>query len=220
MPKTVLNIAVVDEFPAVREWLCTVLSTWQYGRVVLQVVDGVAYEVACATAPPIHLTILDLLLPNRDGYTTLEWMQQHQPDTKALVYTAHPTDAAVRRALERRAGGVVCKSMGAAELLAALEDLRLSGFHRNALVQRLFNSDPANDAPSALRAKAMAEFSDRQLEFLLLYIANDHPTMKVVAERMKLKLSSVETHRKAVVEKTGVSQRHELRDFAVRFDLI
>ncbi|MCB0814804.1 MAG: response regulator, partial [Flavobacteriales bacterium] len=67
------------------------LNEWPQGSVVLAAANGLEYEQRCREAGPIDLVIVDLHMPVRDGWETLRWIAQHQPDTKAIALSFDQT---------------------------------------------------------------------------------------------------------------------------------
>ena len=68
-----LRLAVVDDHPLIRQGFAAIANTWPKGRVVLMATDGLDYERQVAELGHIHIALVDLCMPRRDGYETLRW---------------------------------------------------------------------------------------------------------------------------------------------------
>ncbi|MBK7383091.1 MAG: response regulator transcription factor [Flavobacteriales bacterium] len=127
MPTAPLHIALVEDHPLMRDGMRACLEQWPHSTVVLEAEDGLAYEKACATAPPIHIAVVDLRMPNRNGFETIVWIREYQPETLVLAISFETNDDCVHRVLLCGAHGVVNKSCGRQELHTALDHLRATG---------------------------------------------------------------------------------------------
>ena len=206
-----LRLAVVDDHALVRDGFAATVDHWPHGRVVLQAEHGLDYERQCAELGHIHIALVDLCMPVRDGVETLRWMARHQPRTKAMAITYDPHPPAVKRALQAGACAVLHKNIRRAELLRALDHVRLTGFHHNELVSReLRRSATAERDPPPAPHTLWARLTDREREFLLLYTRPDVPTLLHAAQRMGIGPGTAETYRKALVAKLGVHSKAEL----------
>ena len=215
-----LNIAIVDDHAWMRDGLRVNLESWPHGRVVLEAADGLDYERKCASAPPIDIALVDVVMPNRDGIETTKWIVVNQPDTLILAITFLPTDDVVHQLLLAGVHGILPKKDDRTELFTALDHLRATRRYHNELVHRQLTHVPDPGSPMALRRKAVESLAPRELEFLLIYVGTDLPTIKECARRMKIERNTAEWYRKALVEKTGERSRTGLYKFALRFGLL
>jgi len=91
--------------------------------------DGQAGLTAARRAPP-DLVILDLMLPELDGFRVLKALRGDSPEPPVLVLTARGEEADKVRALRMGADDYVTKPFGLLELLARVEAvLRRSRAH-------------------------------------------------------------------------------------------
>lgn len=195
------------------------VNTWPHGTVLFEVTDGLHFEAQCAAHGVPDLVLLDLGLPGRDGWATLEWLAEQHPAVRALAYTYEPTDDAVHRALVAGARGVLDRRATGATWLEALEHVRLTGWYTNELSRRQLTHTPDPGSPAALRRKAEKQLSPRELRFLRYYVAPEEYSLRDIARKMGIEPNTAETYRKRVVEKCGEHTRSGLLRFALRFGL-
>jgi len=219
MKKPRYNVAVVEDHPAMREGLAQVLSVVPHCTVVLQAEHGEAYEAALEPTTPIHLALVDLCMPVRDGYETIAWIRANQPDTRVAAITFDPRPCVVDRAVQAGAHTVLCKTMHCAAIQEAVAQVLATGYHHNTLMEAQLRYRPQPGSPEALRAKVQKDLSPRELQFLLLYIHPTHHSLVEVAKRMKISVHTAEDYRKKIREKTGASTRVDMIHFARRFGL-
>lgn len=214
-----LRIAIVDDHPCIRHGLRSLLAGWEHGEVVLEANDGVEYEERCAGQPPPDLVLLDLSMPRRDGWATLAWMAEQQPNTKTIAITFDPNLEAVHLALRAKACTVLSKTCAPSALYTALDHVRLTGFHQNEYTARALLHAPDPGSPENLRRKAEAALSPALLKFALAYTDDDEPSIEEAGQRQGVKRSTAEDYRKKIVERTGANSRLGFYKFLLRFYL-
>lgn len=148
MPNETLRLAVVDDHFIYRRGLVDILKEWPRGQVALQAANGCEYERDCANVPRIHIALVDLHMPVRDGFQTTSWISRNQARTLVLGLTEKPTDTEVLRALRTGAHGVVCKSVCDERLLRAMDQLDRIGFHYNEWVDKSLRRKVEDELPS------------------------------------------------------------------------
>lgn len=117
-PSTGLHVLIVDDDPGVRQFLTVVLT--QHGYRVRAVSDGTRV-VQALQEEPAHLVLLDLMMPQQHGLTTLEQIRAHDADLAVIILTGYPeTDSAVG-ALRLRADDYLAKPFTADALFGAID---------------------------------------------------------------------------------------------------
>ncbi len=135
-PKTVL---VVDDERRYRDLL--EMNLVRRGYRVLQARDGLgALNLAEAEAP--DLIVLDLMLPDMDGYEVCRRLRAHST-VPIIMLTARAEDAQKVRGLEHGADDYVTKPFSADELLARIEAVlrRVRPDRRGAIAVQLDDGD-------------------------------------------------------------------------------
>ena len=117
-PTSSMVILVVDDEAIVRSSLKRALT--KFGHQVLEAEDGPTALMAMQTAnPPVHLVILDLVLPG-GGAGILELLKATQPTVKVLVSSGYSPDHEVVKGIENRADGFLQKPFEIADLRKAI----------------------------------------------------------------------------------------------------
>jgi len=217
-----LRVAIIDDHPALRSGIRGWLSNWEHGLVVLEASDGLEYEKLVLQVADINIAIVDLSMPHRDGYATIKWIKANQPGTIPIAITFNPDREAVRNALLSGAHGVLSKSIGPDGLIAALEQVRVSGYciDRDLMAELVKPENGEEEATEAPHPKIAAAITKREREFLDHLSAPDDPTYLTIAERMGLSKHTVETHRRNLFEKLGVCNRQGLFRAALNWKLL
>ncbi len=210
-PPEQLRMAVVDDHPVMRDGVALLVERWRPGTVVLQAADGVDYEQRVAAAGHIHLAVVDLQMPRRDGYETIRWILHHHPRTKVIAFGDSTSAPEVRQALRAGARAVLNKRIAPAEFQRALEHVHTTGFYYNELVGRDLLRSVRSEHTSGYTPDARWQaLTTREREFVRLYTSPQVATLAHVAERMGVKPGTAETFRKHCAAKLEARTKAEM----------
>ena len=95
-----MKILVVDDHALIREALHGVLKKLTRDPVVLEASNFAQTMEAIASNPDIGLILLDLMLPDRDGFSMLAELRQRNPAMSVVVLSAVQDRANVMKALD------------------------------------------------------------------------------------------------------------------------
>ncbi len=126
------KVLIVDDDPAVRDMLMRALE--REGHSVVQASDG--REALERIDADVSVVVLDLMMPEVDGFEVLDTLRQHEAyaSLPVLVFTAMDLGAEQRAMLERSADYVLQK--GGADQKALLDDVRRRvGMHLKSRVE-------------------------------------------------------------------------------------
>jgi two-component system, NarL family, response regulator LiaR len=117
-----IRLLVVDDQTVVREGLAAILSYYSDIEVVGQAQDGVqALKLVQQSQPDVIL--LDLVMPNMDGLTTIPKIKEIAPQTRILVVTSFAETDRVYQAIKAGALGYILKDATREQLLQSIRDV-------------------------------------------------------------------------------------------------
>jgi DNA-binding response OmpR family regulator len=176
-----LRILVVEDEPSIRQGLLDVLVFRGYAPEYA--VDG-KQALERAAAGPFDLVLLDVMLPELDGFSVCERLRRARPELPILMLTAKNAEEDVLRGFEAGADDYVTKPFSIRQLLARVQVLlrrsRKSG-------DESFRFGPFDVQPSygVMRNGAVEiELSQKEIEILRL-LAEDPG--RIVSRRMLLR---------------------------------
>src|SRR5690349_8754750 len=112
-------IFVVDDEPGIT-LLCDRLLTRAGYRVLTETSSRKAIEYF--KEHPIDLLLVDIRMPEVDGFEVIRNLKQMQPDAAVLIMTGHGTVETAIRALRQGVDGLLLKPFGqGAELIEAVK---------------------------------------------------------------------------------------------------
>ena len=203
-----MRVLICDDHTLVRAGLRRLLESFDGIDVVADASSGDEAVIKARQHLPDAI-LLDLSMPGRSGFETLDELRKVVPDSPVVIMSMHDDPIQVRAALTRGATGFVVKEAAPAELEIAL---------RAAVNGRTFLS-PQVSGPQLHAARGPAASSAdtlprRQREILVALGAGR--TTKQIAADLGISAKTVETHRARIMETLGCRNSVELLRMALR----
>jgi len=201
-----VRIVIVEDHQMFREVLRKVCTRELRHRVVGEAADGRgAVQLVLATKP--DLVLLDLHLPNLDGFGVVAALQQAVPDIKILVLSSHCDDFTVYRTEKAHLQGFVDKNTNTVTILKQAITAVGEG-RRFFSAEFLRLKEARRDNPLAFDKL----LTDRERELLTLIGEPLHD--QEIASRLGLAGETVEKHRYNIIRKLGLQSTAELVRYA------
>ena len=194
-----MKILIADDHALFREGMRHVLAQLQREVVVIEA-GNYAEVLNQATAhDDIGLVLLDLNMPDKDGFAALDNLSQQYPALPIVVLSASENRADMQRALDRGAMGFIQKSATAPVMLSALRLVLSGGIYVPPALVR------GDDATSERTAGGDLGLTPRQLDVLARVIEGE--PNKVIAAELGLSEATVKAHVSATFKALGVTNR-------------
>jgi two-component system, NarL family, invasion response regulator UvrY len=162
--------------------------------------------------------LLDINMPEMDGYETAQWIKENHPDIKVLALSMYDNENSIIRMLKCGAKGYILKDSEPAELKAAIDALVNKGYYYSDLVSgKLIHAinkieDAGNDV------NTVNNLNERETDFLKY--ACTELTYKEIADKMFLSPRTIDGYRDALFEKLHVKTRVGLVMFAIKNGIV
>lgn len=171
-----LRCLIVEDQLMFQQLLVSMLDAMPGLEVVAAATTRTEAIALCSGEDPPDLLILDLALPDGDGLAVAQALAEHRPDARVVVLSGQASSFICPAALQPLISGVVDKTAAFSQLQAVLE--------------RCLPSQPE---PLTQRQRQIYGLIGRGL------------SNKEIARSAGLSIATVETHRKAIAQKLGVS---------------
>ena len=86
------------------------------------------------------IVLLDINMPEMDGYETATWIKDHYPEIKILALSTMDADTTIIKMIKCGAKGYVLKDADPDELKLAFNEVLSKGFFYNELVSKKIHS--------------------------------------------------------------------------------
>ena len=212
------RVALVDDHTLLRKGLSNLLTDAGH-QVLLEADNGKEFTEKLRTLKTHpEVVLLDINMPQMDGYETAAWIKNNYPDIKILALSMYDDETAIIRMLKNGARGYILKDAEPSELKAAIENLVQKGFHHSDMVTaRLIHSINNFDNPQHSIKHALG-LNEKEIEFLKL--ASTELTYKEIAEKMFLSPRTIDGYRDNLFEKLNIKSRVGLVLFAIKNGIV
>lgn len=164
-----------------------------------------------------EIILLDINMPEMDGYETAAWLKSHYPEIKILVLSMYDNENSIIRMLKSGARGYILKDAEPAELKNALDAVAKKGFYYSEFVTgRLIHNINSEDDKKTI--KNITDLNARELEFLKLVCSE--LTYKDIADKMCLSARTIDGYRDALFEKLNAKSRVGLVLYAIKNGIV
>jgi two-component system invasion response regulator UvrY len=163
------------------------------------------------------ILLLDINMPEMDGYETAQWVKAHYPEIKILALSMYDDEGSIIRMLRSGAKGYMLKDSNPKELNLAIDELMSKGYYYSELVggklMHMINKiDDEDDV------KNLTKLSDRELDFLK-YSCTEL-TYREIADKMFVSPRTVDGYRDMLFEKLQLKTRVGLAIYAIKNGIV
>jgi two-component system, NarL family, nitrate/nitrite response regulator NarL len=215
--KKSIRVVIADDHPIVRDGLKKLLALEDDVDVVGEAGDGREVLERVQELEP-DVLLLDLRMPNLDGLSALQALQQSNRSTKVIVLTASEDKNEFVQAMKLGCSGIVLKQTAPDLIVKSIRKVHAGEIwldsHTTAAVMRQFSS-PGDLASGGGQNKTRerSPLSQREREIVAL-VAQGYKN-KEMAEKMFISEQTVKNHLHNIFDKLGVSDRLELALYAI-----
>jgi len=208
-----MKILVVDDHVLIREAVRGVLKQLRPDAVVLEGSDSRQAMQFIEEHADIGLILLDLGLPDRDGFSVLAELSKRCPATSVVVLSAQQDRGSVVKALDLGALGFIPKSAQREVMLAALELVFAGGIYIPPEILSGQQPVPSQSTPQpAATASSRGSprdlgLTERQLEVLALMMRGK--SNKGISRALDMAEPTVKNHITAIFRTLKVTNRTE-----------
>ena len=208
-----IKIVIVDDHILLRSALANLINSFENIQVIFQANNGKDLMEKFSRHEVPDVLILDLNMPDMDGYETAKWLKDHHPGVHVLMLTMYDSELTLIRLLQAGVRGFLKKDVEPNELKFAINSVMNSGYYYSTQTAgRLANLFRNSTVVNPRVQNAL--MSDQEVEFLKL--ACSDKTYKEVALAMGLSPRSVDALRDNLFMKLDVKSRVGLAMVAIR----
>lgn len=204
-----MKILVVDDHVLIREALRAILGELDDKAVLIEAADARQAARCMAGHPDLELILLDLSLPDRDGFELLAEWHVRCPTVSVVVLSASRDRDDIVRALDLGASGFVPKSASRDVMLRAFELIFAGGVY--VPPEALDRPRPPAHTDSLPPAFELG-ITERQREVLALMMQGK--SNKVICRELDIAEATVKNHITPILKALKASSRTEAVIFA------
>lgn len=211
------TMVLVDDHVLLRNGLASLVKNLGH-EVMFEADNGREFIKKLSSGPLPEVVLLDINMPEMDGYETAQWLKTNHPDVKILALSMYDNENSIIRMLKSGAKGYILKDSEPTELKAAIEALMNKGYYYSDLVSgKLIHAiNKIDDEGSDVHT--MNNLNERETDFLKY--ACTELTYKEIADKMFVSPRTIDGYRDALFEKLHVKTRVGLVMYAIKNGIV
>lgn len=200
------KIAIVDDHCLVRSGLSNTINCFKNYKVLFEADNGKDFIQKINPDKLPEIVILDISMPEMDGYETARWIRTNYPSIKTIALSVDKDERSVIRMIRNGANGYLPKICMPFELETALNVIRDKGMFFNNILYNNFSST-INNSLSEMQEKYEKITELNATEKIFLQHACTELSLKQIAAEMCVSPRTVDGYRDKLFEKLEVNSR-------------
>jgi two-component system nitrate/nitrite response regulator NarL len=215
--KSTVRIVLADDHPIVRDGLKKLLQLEEDFEVVGEAGDGREVLDKVHELDP-DVLLLDLRMPNLDGLSALQALQQTNKRTRVIILTASEDKNEFVQAMKLGCSGIVLKQTAPDLIVKSIRkvhsgEIWLDSLTTAAVMRQFSTGLEGSGGAGGGKGRERSPLSAREREIVAL-VAQGYKN-KEMAEKMFISEQTVKNHLHNIFDKLGVSDRLELALYAI-----
>ncbi|MBT3380304.1 MAG: response regulator transcription factor [Lentisphaerae bacterium] len=207
-----MKILLADDHRLMREGLRSLLARQSGMDIVGEADNGItAVQLARELTPDV--VIMDIAMPDLNGIEATRQIKAELPETKILGLSMHADRRFVKRMLAAGASGYMLKACAFEEVAKAVRAVMAGRVYTSPRITDLVLEDYIQQLSGTVDEGGTL-LSDREREVLQL-LAEGKST-RDIADCLHVSTTTVDTHRKHIMDKLGLHNVAELTKYAIR----
>jgi two-component system, NarL family, invasion response regulator UvrY len=210
------TVAIVDDHELVAKAIAGLVGQFADYEVLFDAENGKELIKHFKLNHIPDVVLLDINMPDMDGYETSLWLKNNYPEVKVLALSMNDKEEAIVRMLRNGVRGYILKGCRPSELREALDSVINKGFYYTEFVtSRLIKSLNPDFVLNPVEALGLSE---REAEFIQL--ACTDLTYVEIADKMCVSPRTVDGYRESLFVKFNVKSRVGLAVEAIRLGVV
>lgn len=187
------NVLITDDHPLFINGIRPIVEEMEWVNEVFEANDG--FEcMEQMRKHNIHLVLLDINMPGKDGFECIREINAEWPETKVVALSQFGERQIVRKMFRLGAHGYLLKSAHEQDIVLGLEDVMFR--------QKMIVSAELNQSVPPIPKIQSVDLPPRELEVLKLIC--DQLTAQQIAEKLSISKNTVDNHRVRLMDKAQV----------------
>lgn len=208
------RVVIVDDHKLIAKAIESIVNDFKDFEVLFEVSNGTELVRKFKGGSPLpKIVLLDISMPEMDGFETAKWLTEHYPDILVMALSMQDDEQSLFKMIHNGAKGFMHKNIHPAELEIALKTLvREHIYFPGWATQKMYSNF---NSPHPVNPSNPFDLSQREEEFLT-YVCQDI-TYKEIADKMCCSPRTVDGYRDSLFTKLSLNSRVGLALFAVKY---
>lgn len=196
--KNNIQVIIIDDHPIVLQGFANILRNENDIELVSTFVDA-KEGIGFLATNHIDVVLLDINMPEINGIDACEMITKKNPGCKVIAISNNNENSIIQRMLQSGACGYILKNASAGELIQCIHYAAVGLPAISQEVKEILKSNKDGDVPKVTR---------RENE--ILHLLAKGMTSPEIAEKIFVSPLTIETHRRNLIQKFGVSNTASL----------
>jgi len=213
-----INVFIVDDHSLIREGYKLILKKYKTEiNLVGEASNGIEALEFLETNTNVDVVLLDITMPDMDGFELAKIITEKYPSIKILVLTMHNDEPYIFKMISLGIHGYILKDTTHAELIIALKTVHEGKkFYSNEVSSMMLNRLLHKNETT--KKEEVLELTPKELEILTLVVQG--LTSTEIAEMLQTSNRTIEANRRSVMKKISVRNTAELVSYAIKNNLV
>lgn len=206
-----IQVAIADDHTLLRKALAKLVGSFENYSILFEANNGKEIKNKINEHLVPDLILLDVNMPEMDGFETAAWLNKNYPKIKVLALSMFSDERTIIRMLRQGAKGYIMKNIDPEELKIALDSVVTKNFYLSEEISGKIISGLHKDVD---REEEPTPLTQREKDFLRLICSEI--TYKDIAAKMYVSPRTVDEYRNSLFEKLKLRSRVGLVMYAIR----
>ncbi|MBD0831248.1 response regulator [Aestuariibaculum sediminum] len=207
-----INLIIADDHELFRNGLTELLKKYDDVNIIKSVADGNAFFEVIKEHPEIDIVLLDITMPNMDGFEVLKQLKSLNSKIKPVIISMHDDGNYIAKCAKSGAYGYLLKNTDQDELIKVIRIVNKG--------KKYFSPTIAEKMINFMSDQKVSENILSKKEKEVLGLIAEGLTTKVIASQLFVSSRTIETHRANILKKLEVKNTAELIKKATQLNLI
>lgn len=212
------KIVVVDDHALFRQGLCMLINLFANYTVLFDATNGKDFINKLDTKNLPDIVLLDINMPEMNGYDTALWIKNNHPEIKILALSTMDADVSIIKMIKCGAKGYILKDTESAELKLAFNEVLSKGFFYNDLISKKILQSMNLLVDESSSVNKILNLNDRELEFLKA--ACSEKSYAQIAKEMFVSERTIDGYRDSLFKKLNATSRVGLVMYAIKNKIV
>jgi two-component system invasion response regulator UvrY len=210
-----IQVVIADDHTLLRKALAKLIASFENYAILFEAESGKDVKTKISQSIVPDIVLLDVNMPDMDGYETVRWLYSNYPQVKVLALSMFSDENIIIKMLRLGAKGYILKNIDPEELKQALDSIMKKDFYLSEYISGKIISGLHKDLNGPDEALVLTE---KEKEFLR-HICSEM-TYKDIAAKMFISIRTLEDHRNVLFDKIKVRTRVGLVMYAIKNGIV
>ncbi len=207
-----MKILLADDHKLMREGLRMLLERTGRITIVGEAGNGISAVRMARDLKP-DLVLMDIGMPDLNGVEATRRIMTEAPGVKVIALSMHSDKRYIKHMFAAGAAGYVLKGSAFEEVAAAIKTVTTGRIY---ISPKITDQVLADYVKQLIKTSAGEESPLSSREREVLQMLAEGKNSRTIAERLHVSVTTVDTHRKHIMDKLGFRSIAELTKYAVR----